>query len=123
MCTMGAVVVIEVLPLGQPLFEINVALVAEELVELLLIRAVRSFDLAVELWGSRLDVDVSNALIHQVPVELRLKLMPSIRSHGVDPERKLLDDVIDEGDGVLLGMAAVDLEGADPGGVVDCLYW
>lgn len=61
-------IVVEGLPLGQPLREIDVVGVAEELVELLLIRPVRPLDLAVELRRPRLDVDVPDALIAQVPV-------------------------------------------------------
>ena len=37
---MGAVVIVEVLPLGELLFEIDIALVFEELIELLLIGSV-----------------------------------------------------------------------------------
>ena len=45
MRAMRTVVVVKVLPLGQPLLKVNVALVTQELVELLLIRAVRSLNL------------------------------------------------------------------------------
>ena len=79
--------VVEVLPFGQALPKIHVVGVAEELVELLLIRAVRALDLAVELRGAGLDVDVSDALIGEVPVEQCLELMPAIRPHGVLPVR------------------------------------
>lgn len=60
---MGAVrpcEVVEPLPLPQLGLEIDVALVADELVELLLIRPVRPLNLAVELRQARLDVGVPN---------------------------------------------------------------
>ena len=78
-------VVIEGLPIGQPPHQINVVGVAEELVELLLIRAVRAFDLPVELRRPRLDVDVANALIGQMPMEQRLEFMPAVRASGKQP--------------------------------------
>ena len=45
--------------------------------------------------------------------------MPAIRPHRVNPEGKLLDHVVDEGDCVLLRVAPVDLEGPHPGGIID----
>jgi hypothetical protein len=52
-------------------------------------------------------------------VEEGLELMPTIRPHGVNPEGKLLDHVVDEGDRILLRVAPVDLEGPHPGGIID----
>src|SRR5262249_60853701 len=46
-----AVVVIESLPLGQPPPQVHVVREAQELVELLMIRAVRAIHLAIELPG------------------------------------------------------------------------
>ena len=66
---MWAMVAIEGFPFGESLRQIHVVGVARELVEFLLIRSVRAFDLPVELWRPRLDVDVSNALIGQMPME------------------------------------------------------
>jgi hypothetical protein len=54
---MGAVwpgEVVEALPFGELGFEIDVTFVAEKLVELLLVRSVGAFDLAVELGRARL---------------------------------------------------------------------
>ena len=45
--------------------------------------------------------------------------MPAVRPHGVNPERELLDDMVDEGDRVLLRVTPVDLEGPHPGGIID----
>ena len=32
---------------------------------------------------------------------------------------KLLDDIVDEGDGIVLGVSVVDFERADTGGIID----
>src|SRR6516162_5570417 len=45
--------------------------------------------------------------------------MPAVRPHGVNPERELLDDMVDEGDRVLLRVTPVDLESPHPGGIID----
>ena len=45
----GPTEVVEALPLGQPLLQIDIALVAQELIELLLIRAMGALDLPVQL--------------------------------------------------------------------------
>jgi hypothetical protein len=92
------------------------------LVELLLIRAVRALDLAIELRRAGLDVCVLDPLIGQVPVKQRLKLMPAVRPHGFNPEGELLDDVVDEGDRVLLRVAPVDLEGPRVASSI-AVYW
>src|SRR6516225_4150879 len=112
-------VVIEGLPFGESLRQIDAVGVTQELVEFLLIRSVRAFDLPVELRRPRLNVDVSDALIGQMPMEQRLELMPAVRPHGVNPERELLDDMVDEGNRVLLGVTPVDLESPHPGGIID----
>src|SRR5262249_55233693 len=83
-------------------------------------RAVRALHLAIELRRPGLDdVDVPDALVGQVPVELGLELMPAVCAHGVNAEGELLDDIVQEGDGVLLRVAAIDLEGPHPGRIVD----
>jgi hypothetical protein len=48
-----------------------------------------------------------------------LKLVPVIRSYGLDPEGEFADDFINEPNGILLGLAAVDFQSADSGGIVD----
>ena len=68
---MGPTEIVEALPLGQPLLQIDIALVAQELIELLLIRAMGALDLPVQLWGTGLDVDVLDALVREVPMKQR----------------------------------------------------
>ena len=72
---MRAVVVVERLPFGQALFEIRVAFVAQELIELLLVGAMRALDPPIQLGGPGFDVDVADAVVGQMPVEERLELM------------------------------------------------
>lgn len=54
-----------------------------------------------------------------MPVELSLKFMAVICPDHFDPERKLIDDVIDKVDRVLLGMAGIDFQSPDAGGVIN----
>ena len=70
---MGPVVVIVILPLPKLLVEqVNVigdAVLVEELVELLVIDAVRALHLAIEAWRARANVDVPDVEPLDVPVE------------------------------------------------------
>ena len=75
---MRPVVVIVILPLAQ-LFvhKLNVirdAVRVQELIELLVVHAMRSLDLPVQVRRPRLDVDVADVVALHVPVEGRLKL-------------------------------------------------
>ena len=54
-----------------------------------------------------------------MPMELGLKLVTVIGSDFADAEGELFDDVVDERDGTGLGMALIDFEGPDAGGIVD----
>jgi len=116
---MGSVVVVEFLPFRQFLIQIYIVGVCEQLIELFLVRAVGSLDFAVELWRAWLDIHMSDPLVFNVPVKLRLKFMTSIGSDRMDPERKLLDHAVNEIDGALLIVTLVDLERSDPCGVID----
>jgi hypothetical protein len=60
--------VVELLPLGQFGVQIDITCVAEKLVELLLIRSVGSFDLAVKLRRAGLDVGVADAFVVALPL-------------------------------------------------------
>lgn len=62
---------------------------------------------------------MTGSLVFDVPVELGLELMPVARPHFADTEWGALDDVIEEVDGIGLGVPAVDLEGPDTCGVID----
>lgn len=67
--------VVEAFPFIEFGVQIDVALVAEQLVEFLLIGSVRSFDFAIQLWRAALDVGVADAMVLDMPVELRLEFM------------------------------------------------
>ena len=75
---MRPIEVVEALPLGQPLLQIDIALVAQELIKLLLIRAMGALDFPVQLWGAGLDVDVLDAVVREVPMKQRLELMAAV---------------------------------------------
>ena len=67
--------VVEALPFVEFSLQINVAFVAEKLVELLLIGTVGSFDFAIELRGAPFDVGVPDPEIFDMPMEFGLELM------------------------------------------------
>ena len=55
--------IVEAFPFGQFSAEINIVFVSEQLIEFLFIGSVGTFNLAVELRGTGLDVDVTDALV------------------------------------------------------------
>jgi hypothetical protein len=57
--------------------------VVEQLIEFLLVSPTGAFDLAVEWWRARLDVDVTNALVFDVPLKLGIELEPAIGSDAL----------------------------------------
>ena len=63
---------------------------------------------------------MSDTLVFNVPVELRLELMAPVRADRVNPEGELLDKVINEVTGISLVVTGVDLESAYPRRVIDC---
>jgi hypothetical protein len=81
---MRPVSVVELFPRGTLAGQVDVVGEGQQLIELLLVRPVRAFHLAVQLRRSRRDIDVSDALILDVPMELRLPRVPTVWSDGVD---------------------------------------
>ena len=68
-----------------------------------------AFDLAVELWRARLDVDVTNALVFDVPVKLGLELVPAVGSDALHTKREFLKHILNEDNGVFLIVARIYL--------------
>jgi hypothetical protein len=62
---------------------------------------------------------VADAAVEQVPVEGTLELGAVVGLDDLDPERELLEDVVEELDRGLLVVAWVDPQHADAGAVVD----
>ena len=116
---MRTVEVVEPFPYRQLLFEIDIVLVGEELIELVLVGSMGPLDRSVQLRRSWFDVGVLHAQVCDVPVKERLELVAAVRSYHLDPERKLFDDVVYGVDGVGLGVALVDLESPNACGVID----
>ena len=75
---MGSSELVEAFPFCQFLVQINIIDIVEQLIELRLIGPMGALQLAVELWRARLDVDVANAFIFDVPVKLGLELVPAV---------------------------------------------
>ena len=108
---MRAIVVVEVLPLLQPLVE-ELGRVddhpVEPAIELFAVDSVGSLHLSVEARRERTDVDVADAAVEHMPVELRLELRTVVGLDRFDVERELLQDVVDELDRGLLVEPVVD---------------
>ena len=62
---------------------------------------------------------MSDTLVFNMPMELRLELMAPVCANGMDPERELLNKVINEVTGVGLVVSRVNLEGAHPCRIID----
>ncbi len=60
----------------------------------------RSFYFAVELRRARFDIAMPNALVFDMPVEQSLHFITPIRSDLLDTKGKLVDNVIDEINGI-----------------------
>src|SRR5262245_36518393 len=103
---MRPVVIVIVLPLFElRVEEVNVvgdAVAIQELVELLVVDTMGSFDLAVQVWGPRTDVHMPNVEFLEMPVEMGLEFGTVIGLDDVDAERQAAEDVIDELDGCAL---------------------
>ena len=100
----GSSKVVEALPFVAFSLQINVAFVAEKLIELLLIGTVRSFDFAIELRGAPFDVGLPDPEIFDMAMEFGLKFVTVVGPHLANAEWKLFDDMINEVDGVCLSM-------------------
>ena len=81
---MRTVVIVVVLPLAQLLVEqvdvVGDAVLVQELVELLVVDAVRALDLAIEVRRPRADVDVADVQRLEVPVEIATETRRRCRS-------------------------------------------
>jgi len=74
------------------------AVLVEELVELLVVDAMGSFDLAVQVWCPRPDVDVADVEGFEMPVKVGLELGAIVGLNDKDAEGESPEDVINEGD-------------------------
>ena len=99
--------------------QVDIISIGEKLIELILVRPVRPFDLSIQLWRPRFEVDMGDPCVFHVPVEERLKLMAAVGADGMNPERELLDHVVDEVNRICLGMSPVDLQRSNAGSVVN----
>src|SRR5450755_1409183 len=119
---MRAAEVVEILPLLQLVVEESRVVdhdTVQKAVELLSVDSVASLHLAVEPRGCRFDVDVANASIEYMPVELALKFGSVVRLNDLNLEGKALEQVVEELNGGLLVTAGKGPEHADSGAVVN----
>jgi hypothetical protein len=80
---------------------------------------VGTLDLSVQLRRSWFDVDMFHPLVCYMPMKERLELVATVGSDRLDPERELVDDVVDEADCVGLCVTLVDLQCAYPRRIID----
>jgi hypothetical protein len=116
---MGPAEVVKILPGSQFLIQIHIIGVRKQLVELFLICSMGSFYLTIQLRSSGLNVYVLNALVLHMPMELGLPLMSAVRAYGMDSKRKLFHHIVNKIDCAVLIMLPIDLQGSDPGGIID----
>lgn len=77
---------------------VDIVGVGKELIEILLFRSIRSFDLVVQLRQRGFDVGVANAQVLNMPMELGLEFLTIVGSSLADPERGFFGGGIDEVD-------------------------
>lgn len=114
-----SVEVVEAFPFARLCFEIDIAFVAEQLVELLPIRPVSPFHLTVQLRRAALDVGMADAKILDMPMEFGLEFMAIIRLDFTDAEWELFNDMINKVDRIGLCVLFVNLQRPNPRSVID----
>src|SRR6516165_12543214 len=112
--------VVEVFPLLQLVVE-ELAVVdhdaVERPVELFGVDAMGALDLPIEAGCAGPDVDVLDAPVEKMPVELGLELGAVVRLDALDLEGQLLEDVVKELDCGALGDAGIGTQHPDAGAV------
>ena len=93
MCAVRSSKVVEALPFVEFSLQINVAFVAEKLIELLLIETVGSFDFAIELRGTSFDLGVLDPEIFNMPMEVGLELLTFICADFANAEWELVQNL------------------------------
>ena len=78
-----------------------------------------AFDLAVQVWGPRPDVDVADVEGFEMPVKVGLEFGAIVGLEDVDAERQPPEDVVDECDGRPLIARVKDFQDANAGAIVD----
>ncbi len=79
----------------------------------------RSFHFPIQARGSRFYVYMLDAEISKMPVKFGLKFMAVIRTNCMNAKRKFMNYVVNEINGVLLGMLIVNFQRPYPGRIID----
>ena len=85
-----------------------VYIIAQELIEFLVFRTVRSIDFTIETRRSRLDINVVYHEIFSVPMKSSLESMSVVGADTADPERKLIDNIIYKISSIYLILSPMD---------------
>jgi hypothetical protein len=89
------------------------------LIKFLLVSPVRTLDFPVQAWSPGFNIDMPDAEIMQMPMEVSLELIPVVCANGMDPEGKPGNNIIDKSDGITLGVSIIDFQGTDSRRIVD----
>jgi len=81
--------VTKIFPLRQFPIQIHIVFVAQQLIEFPFVGSVGTFYLAIESWCLRLDVDMMDSPVCEMPVKLSLELVTVICPDRVNPKREL----------------------------------
>ncbi len=86
---MWSMKVIKIFPLCQFPIQIHIVFVAQQLIEFPFVGSVGTFHLAIESWCPRLNIDMIDPQVCEIPVKLGLELVTVIRPDRVNPKREL----------------------------------
>lgn len=86
--------IVEALSLIELCFEIDIAHVCQQLVNLLLISPMQSLSLTLKLRRSWLDVGMANAFVLNMLMESGLEFVAIVGSAFLNAEQKFVDDVV-----------------------------
>jgi hypothetical protein len=80
---------------------------------------VGTLNFSVRAGRSGFDIDMADAQIMQMRMEVGLEFVPVVCANNTDQEREPRNDVIDKGDGIILGVPIIDFQGSDPRNIVN----
>src|SRR5688572_26823565 len=116
-------IVVVILPFTQFLVEqmdvVADAILIEQLVELLVVDAVRPLHFAVQAGCAGPNVTVPDVSTLQVPMELRLEFCAVVGLHDMDAKWQTPQHLVDELDGGALVARVEDLEDPNPRAIVN----
>lgn len=93
--------------------------ICHQVIKFFLVCPVGFLDLSVELWRSKLYIDMACPYVFDMLMTLGLKLMASVCSYHMDADGEFLYHTVNKLDDILLNAARVDFHRPDPGGIIN----